>query len=89
MMVNIPNEHIDTLTGFLGQDISNPLTPDHLREAYENIYTQLVSANAESCTHEKIECAEHEGNFDCNPFCRKCEGFQEYCPEGCENEEVE
>jgi RNA binding exosome subunit len=47
MIINIPNEHIDTLTGFLGQDISNPLTPDHLREAYENIYTQLISDNAE------------------------------------------
>jgi hypothetical protein len=43
MMVNIPDEHIDTLTGFLGQDISNPLTPDHLREAYENIYDQLTN----------------------------------------------
>ena len=45
MNINIPNEHIDTLTGFLGQDISNPLTPDHLREAYENIYAELTSGD--------------------------------------------
>jgi len=32
------------------------------------------------CNHDKIECPEHEGNFDCNPFCRLCEGEQEYCP---------
>jgi hypothetical protein len=25
-----------------------------------------------------IECPNHEGNFDCTPFCRLCEGEQEY-----------
>jgi hypothetical protein len=45
MLINIPDEHIDTLTGFLGEDISNPLTPDHLREAYENIYNQLIGGD--------------------------------------------
>jgi hypothetical protein len=24
------------------------------------------------------ECPAHEGNFDCTPFCRTCEGNQEY-----------
>ncbi len=24
-----------------------------------------------------IECPNHNGNFDCNPFCRLCEGNQE------------
>ena len=33
-----------------------------------------------ACTHERVECPTHEGNFDCNPFCRLCEGDQEYCP---------
>lgn len=23
-------------------------------------------------------CPNHDGNFDCNPFCRICEGNQEY-----------
>ncbi len=23
-------------------------------------------------------CPAHDGNFDCNPFCRICEGNQEY-----------
>lgn len=32
------------------------------------------------CGHNKIECPNHEGNWDCNPFCRLCEGDQEYCP---------
>ena len=27
---------------------------------------------------EMLECPNHEGNFDCNPFCRVCEGEQEY-----------
>ena len=31
------------------------------------------------CKHTKIECPNHEGNWDCHSFCRKCEGFQEYC----------
>jgi hypothetical protein len=25
-----------------------------------------------------IECPNHEGNFDCTPFCNLCEGEQEY-----------
>jgi hypothetical protein len=25
-----------------------------------------------------IECPNHEGNFDCTPFCNICEGEQEY-----------
>jgi hypothetical protein len=25
-----------------------------------------------------IPCSEHEGAFDCTPFCAKCEGNQEY-----------
>ena len=24
------------------------------------------------------ECPNHEGNFDCTPFCPVCEGAQEY-----------
>ena len=28
-----------------------------------------------------IECPNHEGSFDCNPFCIVCEGNQEYNPE--------
>jgi len=36
------------------------------------------------CNHEHLECPNHGGAFDCNPFCRTCEGDQEYCPEGCE-----
>lgn len=26
----------------------------------------------------KIECPNHEGGFDCTPFCNVCEGEQEY-----------
>jgi hypothetical protein len=25
-----------------------------------------------------VVCPNHEGNFDCNSFCRLCEGYQEY-----------
>jgi hypothetical protein len=25
-----------------------------------------------------IECPNHEGNFDCSPFCPLCEGNQEF-----------
>jgi len=34
------------------------------------------------------ECPKHEGAFDCTPFCRICEGQQEYFSNGylpCEN----
>jgi hypothetical protein len=27
--------------------------------------------------NETIECPNHNGSFDCNPFCRLCEGNQE------------
>lgn len=27
-----------------------------------------------------IECPNHDGAFDCNPFCILCEGDQEYDP---------
>ena len=27
---------------------------------------------------QKIECPNHEGSFDCTPFCPICEGEQEY-----------
>jgi hypothetical protein len=36
------------------------------------------------CKHTKIVCPEHEGGFDCTPFCSLCEGDQEFCP-SCEN----
>lgn len=28
--------------------------------------------------HEVIECPNHEGAFDCTPFCTICEGNQEF-----------
>lgn len=31
------------------------------------------------CEHEQVECPNHEGGFDCNSFCRICEGSQGYC----------
>jgi hypothetical protein len=36
------------------------------------------------CDHERLECPNHGGGFDCHPFCSTCEGNQEYCPKGCE-----
>jgi hypothetical protein len=38
----------------------------------------------ERCTHEHLECPNHNGSFDCHSFCSTCEGNQEYCPQGCE-----
>lgn len=26
----------------------------------------------------QVECPNHEGGFDCSPFCNVCEGNQEY-----------
>lgn len=40
---------------------------------------------AATCKHKLIECPNHEGGFDCASFCELCEGFQEYCQEGCPN----
>ena len=42
-----------------------------------------------ACTHEHLVCPNHEGAFDCNPFCDICEAEQEYCPEGCDPETFE
>lgn len=32
------------------------------------------------CSLTKVVCPEHEGAFDCNPFCATCEGEQEFYP---------
>jgi hypothetical protein len=32
----------------------------------------------EEIQYEVVECPNHEGAFDCTPFCRLCEGEQEY-----------
>ena len=32
-----------------------------------------------TCKHPKVECPNHKGSFDCNPFCQACEGEQEFC----------
>jgi hypothetical protein len=32
------------------------------------------------CNHEMIDCPNHEGGYDCTPFCKVCEGEQGYCP---------
>lgn len=32
-----------------------------------------------TCNHSKIVCPNHEGSFDCTPFCRLCEGDCEFC----------
>jgi len=29
-----------------------------------------------------IDCPNHEGAYDCTPFCRICEGNQGYDPDG-------
>jgi hypothetical protein len=29
---------------------------------------------------EMVECPEHNGGFDCTPFCKTCEGEQGYYP---------
>jgi hypothetical protein len=45
MMVNIPDKHIDTLTGFLGEALDNAELTDNQREAYENLYAELTSGD--------------------------------------------
>jgi hypothetical protein len=47
-------------------------------EQYNN--HDCKDTDSQDCGHERIECPSHEGNWDCNPFCRLCEGDQEYCP---------
>ena len=43
-----------------------------------------TTQNTERCTHQHLECPNHNGAFDCHSFCGTCEGNQEYCPNGCE-----
>jgi hypothetical protein len=42
-----------------------------------------------NCYHQKTVCPNHEGSFDCNPFCAKCEGEQEFCAPCDEKEQFE
>lgn len=32
------------------------------------------------CDCDKVVCPAHQGSFDCNPFCKICEGNTEFCP---------
>lgn len=34
----------------------------------------------EVCEHGWVDCPNHEGAYDCTPFCLTCEGYQGYCP---------
>lgn len=36
------------------------------------------------CQLTPVVCPNHEGGFDCTPFCELCEGEQEYRPK-CDN----
>jgi hypothetical protein len=47
MIINITDEHNEVLTGFLGEALANAELADYQREAFENLYTQLTSENAE------------------------------------------
>lgn len=38
-----------------------------------------------ACSHKKQVCLEHEGGFDCSPFCSFCFGEQEWCVMGCDS----
>lgn len=40
-----------------------------------------AKATAKAGALSLIECPAHAGAFDCTPFCRLCEGAQEYNPE--------
>lgn len=33
-------------------------------------------------SNQSLECPNHEGSFDCSPFCELCEGKQEYERQG-------
>lgn len=35
---------------------------------------------SKGCGHDKVDCPEHQGGYDCTPFCPTCEGNQSYCP---------
>lgn len=41
--VTIPEEHADTLTGWLGMWLAQNNLSDDAREAFENIYNQLTN----------------------------------------------
>jgi len=45
-----------------------------------DIYNEAIDA-LKDCAEYK-ECPNHEGNYDCNSFCRICEGYQEYKTKG-------
>lgn len=36
------------------------------------------------CNHEHLPCPNGQDSWDCESFCAICEGFGEYCPQGCQ-----
>jgi len=40
--ITVPESHADILTGYLGQWLSTSKIDDDIREAFENIYNQIV-----------------------------------------------
>jgi hypothetical protein len=62
-----------------GAEINNFYLP---REAAERVAKAWRDYGYQDATIRQeadiLECPNHEGNFDCTPFCRLCEGEQEY-----------
>ena len=61
-------ELVDTVTDSFQETLDASDTPLELR----SIESNLTYASAPS-----TPCPNHEGAFDCNPFCPLCEGDQE------------
>lgn len=85
LLITLSGVQEDTLRGYLGALVADAETP--LADIYVlGSILRLLDPNLGfDCEHERKGCPEHEGAWDCTPFCSTCEGTQEYCPT-CENE---
>jgi hypothetical protein len=64
------HDNVNWLSGEVGVII--PLNGDVFAECLD---CGMVARSSEQVS---VECPNHGGNFDCNPFCPLCEGEQEY-----------
>ena len=62
-------------------NLLQPLPEDRTHTAMSVGDEVIINGRTYRCAdvgfEEVVECPNHEGNFDCTPFCRLCEGEQE------------
>lgn len=68
---------LDIIDNCLRQEQLDTIPTSWMLKVIRHTIQSDVSGQEYSMVMTTIECPNHEGSFDCTPFCRVCEGEQE------------